>query len=103
MFPQSEEGRKRQGLALADALIAYTGNCDNIPSLTPLVESVAKKHVAKGVSPHHYLAVGTILLNALEELLGKETFNADVKTAVAEAYFFLANIFMETERNMALG
>ena len=29
-----------------------------------------------------------------QEVLGVETFNADVKAAVAEAYFFLADIFI---------
>merc|ERR1712013_663307 len=35
-----------------------------------------------------------------EELLGKEVFNEEVKGAVAEGYFFLADIFKENEAKM---
>ena len=41
-----------------------------------------------------YPVVGGVLLATLEEVLGKETFNEAVKGAVAEAYFFLADIFI---------
>ena len=33
-------------------------------------------------------------------MLGKETFNGDVKSAVAEAYFFLADIFINKETDI---
>ena len=45
----------------------------------------------------HYLqypVVGGVLLATLEEVLGTEIFNEAVKGAVAEAYFFLADIFI---------
>ena len=38
--------------------------------------------------------VGGVLLATLEEVLGTEIFNEAVKGAVAEAYFFLADIFI---------
>merc|ERR1712059_132334 len=98
MFPTSDEGRKQQGIALSDALIAYTANCENVPSLLPLVESMGAKRVVKGVKPEDYPVVGGVLLDSLEEVLGKETFNADVKAGVAEGYSFLADIFIDLEK-----
>ena len=51
------------------------------------MERVANKHVSFDVQPEQYPVVGGILLATLEEVLGKETFNEDVKKAVADAYF----------------
>ena len=52
------------------------------------------------VQAEHYPVVGGVLLATLEDVLGKDTFNADVKSAVAEAYFFLADIFINKESEM---
>ena len=38
-----------------------------------------------------------------QEVLGVETFNDDVKAAVAEAYFFLADVFIGKEKEMRAG
>jgi len=89
-----------QMMALADSLVAYTGNCDKLENLGPLVERVSNKHVSLGVLPEHYPVVGVTLLGALEEVLGKEVFNEDIKSAVAEGYFFLADIFIAKEEGM---
>jgi len=61
---------------------------------------VAHKHVSFDVKPEHYPVVGGVLLATLEEVLGVETFNADVKAAVAEAYFFLADVFIGKEKEL---
>jgi len=49
------------------------------------------------VAPEHYPIVGGILLETLETVLGTDTFNEDVKAAVADAYFFLADVFIAKE------
>jgi len=89
-----------QMLALSDSLVAYTAHCDQLGKLGPLVERVANKHVSLGVVPEQYPVVGVTLLGALEEVLGKEVFNEEVKAAVAEGYFFLADIFIAKEESM---
>lgn len=89
-----------QMLALSDAVICYAQHIDQLDKLGDLVERVCNKHVSFGVESEHYPVVGTILLQALEDVLGKEIFNEDVKAAVAEAYFFLADIFIAKEEEM---
>ena len=97
-----EEGEEpsAQQLSLSNALIAYCANCDQLEKLGPFVERVANKHVSFDVQPEHYPVVGGVLLATLEEVLGKETFSGDVKNAVAEAYFFLADIFINKESGL---
>ena len=89
-----------QQMSLANALVAYCIHCDSLENLSSFVERVANKHVSFDVQPEHYPVVGGVLLATLEEVLGKETFNEDVKKAVAEAYFFLADIFINKETGM---
>lgn len=100
MFSKTEEGRKRQAQALASAVIAYCNKCDDIQSLVPTVMRISKKHVRVGVTPELYSVVGGNLLLTLEEILGKDVFTEAIKKEVAEGYFFLADIFIETERQM---
>ena len=90
----------RQQFALGQALVAYCLHCESLDKLGSFVERVANKHVSFDVQPEQYPVVGGILLATLEEVLGKETFNEDVKKAVADAYFFLADVFISKESQM---
>ena len=38
------------------------------------------------------------VLQALEEVLGRDVFNDKVKAAITEGYFFLADIFINVEK-----
>ena len=89
---------KKQQAALAAAVVAYCGNCDNLGALLPTVLRIAERHVSVDVLPEQYAVVGGVLLQALEEVLGKEVFNDEVKTAITEGYFFLADIFINMEK-----
>ena len=90
----------RQQFALGQALVAYCLHCESLDKLGSFVERVANKHVSFDVQPEQYPVVGGILLATLEEVLGKEIFNEHVKNAVADAYFFLADIFINKESQM---
>merc|ERR1712013_617154 len=89
-----------QGNSLANAVVAYCANCDQLETLGPTVAKISSRHVSLEVTPEQYNVVGEVLLMSLEELLGKEVFNEEVKGAVAEGYFFLADIFKENEAKM---
>merc|ERR1719209_206651 len=89
-----------QGNSLANAVVAYCANCDQLELLGPTVAKISSRHVSLEVTPEQYNVVGEVLLLSLEELLGKEVFNEEVKGAVAEGYFFLADIFKENEAKM---
>jgi len=81
-------------------VIAFCGNCDQLEVLGPTIAKVANRHVSLDVTPEQYNVVGGTLLASLEEVLGKDVFNAEVKEAVAEGYFFLADIFIKEEAKM---
>ena len=85
---------------MIDAVISYAEYCDQLGMLSSLVDKITNKHVSFGVEPEQYSVVGTILLQTLEEVLGKEVFNDEVKAAISEAYFFLADILIKTEEEM---
>lgn len=88
-----------QAQRLADALVAYTENIDDLTPITPVVRAIAKKHVAAGVQPEHYEIVGTELLAAVVDVLG------DLPDSVVEAwsaaYDALAAIFISVEAELA--
>jgi len=99
-FNMSNQRTNAQGSSLANAVIAFCGNCDQLEALGPTIVKVANRHVSLEVTPDQYNVVGGTLLASLEEVLGKDVFNAEVKEAVAEGYFFLADIFIKEEEKM---
>lgn len=84
---------------LAGALVAYTENIDDLTPIKPVVQAIARKHVAAGVEPAHYEVVGTELLAAVVDVLG--ALPDDVVEAWAAAYGALADIFIGVEAEMA--
>merc|ERR1719228_1606248 len=86
-----------QGNSLANAVVAYCANCDQLEALGPTVAKISSRHVSLEVTPEQYNVVGEVLLLSLEELLGKEVFNEEVKGAVAEVcldiYFNVTSFF----------
>jgi nitric oxide dioxygenase len=93
---QHSGGQQR---ALAGAICAYAANIDNLAALGPAVELIAQKHCSLGIRPEHYPIVGHHLLVAIKEVLG-EAASADVLQAWGEAYGFLAEVFIERERQI---
>jgi nitric oxide dioxygenase len=90
---QHSGGQQR---ALAGAICAYAANIDNLAALGSAVELIAHKHCSLGILPEHYPIVGKHLLVAIKDVLG-EAASADVIAAWAEAYGFLAEVFIERE------
>jgi nitric oxide dioxygenase len=85
-----------QQRALAGAICAYAANIDNLAALGPAVELIAQKHCSLGIQAEHYPIVGKHLLVAIKDVLG-EAATEEVIAAWAEAYGFLANVFIERE------
>jgi nitric oxide dioxygenase len=90
---QHSGGQQR---ALAGAICAYAANIDNLGALGPAVELIAQKHCSLGIQAEHYPIVGEHLLSAVKDILG-EAVTDEVTAAWAEAYGFLAKIFIERE------
>ncbi|APW61601.1 NO-inducible flavohemoprotein [Paludisphaera borealis] len=95
-FNQAHQHSGGQQRALAGAICAYAVNIDNLGALGPAVELIAQKHCSLGIRPEHYPIVGKHLLVAVKDVLG-DAVTEEVTAAWAEAYGFLAEIFIARE------
>ena len=97
LFNQSNQGEGgRQTKALAQAILAYAQNIDNLEVLGSAVERIAQKHVGLNIEPRHYPYVATALLGAIGEVLGDQA-TEEILAAWGEAFWFLANILIGRE------
>eukprot|EP00873_Tetraselmis_striata_P015776 jgi/Tetstr1/436040/TSEL_024919.t1 len=85
--------------ALACSVHAYAAHIDDLGALTEAVERIAQKHVSLMVTEEQYGIVGENLLWAVKEVLG-DAATPDIMDAWAEAYGFLANIFIAREKQL---
>ncbi len=96
-FNQSHQHTGGQQKALAGAICAYFTHIDNPAVLMPAVELIAQKHCSLGIKAEHYPIVGSNLLGAIGDVMG-EAATPEIVEAVAEAYGFLADIFIGREQ-----
>ena len=92
MFADTTSDQKAR---LANAVMAYAANVDNLDVLMPVVDSIAEKHVAAGVSSDLYPIVGGLLLGSMVDVLGP--LDDAVIDAWGEAYDYLASVFIEVD------
>lgn len=95
-FNQAHQHTGGQQRALAGAICAYFSHIDNPAVLMPAVELIAHKHASLGIKAEHYPIVGSNLLAAIKDVMG-EAATDEIISAVAEAYDFLADIFIGRE------
>lgn len=102
-YPQTKELFKNassdQHKKLAGAVSAYAANIDNLAVLTIAVEKMAESHVGANVKPEHYPIVGECILEAIGKVLG-EAATPEIVEAWKEAYFFLADILINREKEL---
>ena len=97
LFNQSHHGETgSQPKALAQAVLAYARNIDNLGVLAGAVERIAQKHVALNILPEHYPYVADALLGAIGDVLG-EAATPEICAAWGEAYWFLAELLIGRE------
>ena len=97
LFNQSHHGETgSQPKALAQAVLAYARNIDNLGALAGAVERIAQKHVALNILPEHYPYVADALLGAIGDVLG-EAATPEICAAWGEAYWFLAELLIGRE------
>lgn len=96
LFANTRDGQAER---LASAVLAYSQNIDNLDALQASIESIANKHVGVNVLPEHYPIVGQLLLAAMQDVLG-DALNEEVLKAWEEAYSFLADVFINKERQL---
>lgn len=97
LFNQSHHGETgSQPKALANAVLAYARNIDNLGALAGAVERIAQKHVTLTILPAHYASVAEALLGAIQDVLA-EAATPEICAAWGEAYWFLADILIDRE------
>ncbi len=95
-FNQAHQHSGGQQKALAGAICAYFTHIDNPAVLMPAVELIAQKHCSLGIQAEHYPIVGKHLLDAIKDVMG-DAATDEIVDAVAEAYGFLAELFIGRE------
>ena len=98
-FNQTNQGKGTQPKALANAVIAYGANIDELGNLSEAVSKIVQKHVALGIQASQYSAVGSCLLQAIKIVLG-DAATDEIIDAWAKAYGQLADILIEAEESL---
>ncbi|RVU85964.1 NO-inducible flavohemoprotein [Leucothrix sargassi] len=96
IFNLANQKDNTQSRALADAVLAYAGNLDNLEVLLPAVSRIANKHASLGVLPEHYPLVGSCLLQSIQEVAELPE-DHPALAAWGEAYGVLADVFTQSE------
>jgi nitric oxide dioxygenase len=99
-FNKTHQADGSQPRALTRAVLGYAKNIDNLAAIGPLAGQIINKHVSLNVKAEHYPIVGTCLLKAMVEVLGKETATKEVLDAWGAAYFQLADILIAAEKGI---
>ncbi|MDR2306440.1 MAG: NO-inducible flavohemoprotein [Paucimonas sp.] len=100
LFNQAHQASGDQPRALANGVLMYARHIDQLEQLGGLVGQVINKHVALQILPEHYPIVGSCLLRAIEEVLGKDIATPEVIAAWGAAYGQLADILIGAEENL---
>ena len=99
IFNMGNQAGGKQQMALAQAVLAYAENIDNLAALGPVASRIAHKHASIGIRAEQYPIVGRNLLASIREVLG-EAATDDIINAWAEAYQALADVLIAAEAEL---
>lgn len=91
--PLFKSDMQRQGERLMTMIGAAVGKLDDLPSLVPTLEALARRHVGYGVREVHYATVGGALLKTLGQGLG-EDFTPATREAWARVYGLITEVMV---------
>jgi hemoglobin-like flavoprotein len=97
--PLFKNAPKNQPQILARSIVGYAENIDNLSALEGVLDNIARHHVKTSILPDHYPWVADSLLRSIKDTLG-DAATDEVMTAWGEAYWFLANVLIERERQL---
>jgi hemoglobin-like flavoprotein len=86
-----------QGKKLTQMIGAAVGTLTDLDALAPVLEALARRHVAYGVKDAHYATVGAALLKTLEQGLGP-AFTPQVKASWAEVYGVMSTVMIAASK-----
>ena len=95
-FNQTNQANGTQSKALANAVIAYAANIDQLGNLSEAISKIVQKHCSLGIQPEQYPIVGDCLLQAIKQVLG-DAATEEVIAAWGKAYQQLADILIGAE------
>jgi nitric oxide dioxygenase len=98
-FNQTNQGKGTQPKALANAVVAYGANIDELGNLSEAVQAIVQKHCSLGIQPEQYAAVGDCLLQAITAVLGAAA-TEEIIDAWGQAYGQLAEILIAAEERV---
>lgn len=98
-FNQTHQATGSQRQALANAVLAYAANIENLEALGDTVKLITHKHCSLNIHPAQYQAVGECLLDAIAAVLGDAATPA-ILQAWGEAYQQLADILIGAEEQI---
>lgn len=81
-------------------MYAYAANIEDLSPILPVVERIAHKHASVHITPEQYAIVGKHLMEAITEVVGADTFKGDLYDAWGVAYWNLAHVFIDRERQL---
>jgi hemoglobin-like flavoprotein len=96
--PLFKGNMEEQGKKLMQMIGAAVNKLNDLDTLVPILQGLAKRHVGYGVKEAHYDTVGAALLKTLEQGLGK-SFTPDVKEAWAAVYGVMANVMISAAKS----
>lgn len=88
-----------QAKTLAQAIIGYASNIEQLQNLSEPVARIANKHCALGIQAAHYQIVHDNLMEAIGKVLGAAV-TAEIAAAWSDAVMHLAKIFIGVEAKM---
>ncbi|WP_435234803.1 NO-inducible flavohemoprotein [Psychromonas sp. PT13] len=97
-FNQSNQAGNAQPKALANALVAYAANIENLSVLETAVNRIVNKHVSLNILPEQYEIVGECLLKSIKAVLG-DAATEEVIEAWGLAYWQLADLLIAAEES----
>lgn len=95
--PLFKGGIAQQGQKFIKMIGTAIDMLNDLDTLTPLLQQLAKSHVGYGVQESHYQTVGAALIRTLEQGLA-EDFTPDVKEAWSSIYKLMANVMIAASK-----
>ncbi|MTT31504.1 NO-inducible flavohemoprotein [Terrilactibacillus sp. BCM23-1] len=99
VFNQTNQKRGLQQEALGYAVYAAGEHITNLDAIKPVIERIAQKHRAIGITADQYPVVGETLLQAVKDVLG-DTATDEIIEAWGKAYGYIADAFIELEKKL---
>jgi methyl-accepting chemotaxis protein len=97
--PLFKGNMEEQGHKLMQMLDAAVSKLDDLDTLVPVLQELAKRHVGYGVQEEHYATVGSALLKTLEQGLGEE-FTPPVREAWGAVYATISDVMIEAAKSV---